>query len=117
LVSHVSVTVSPKGVSWKGETVNTTELVAEVAAKVGAPKTLCKKVVRAFVRRITQEVQTGNPVKVAGLGVFYRKLSKARTGRNPQTGEKVKVKEKLIPKFRAGKELKTRVRRGIKKPV
>jgi len=51
----------------------------------------------------------GGRVEICGLCSFYVKQYKAYTGRNPKTGEKVKIKPKKLPFFKCGKELKERV--------
>ncbi|MGH7102576.1 MAG: HU family DNA-binding protein, partial [Acetobacteraceae bacterium] len=54
----------------------------------------------------------GERVELRGFGAFTVKRRNARTGRNPRTGETVDVEEKLVPFFKAGKELREKVNRG-----
>lgn len=59
---------------------------------------------------ITEALKKGEEVSIAGFGVFATKQRKARTARNPRTGETVQVKATTVPRFRAGKGLKEAVK-------
>ena len=59
---------------------------------------------------ITGELKKGEEVSIAGFGVFITKQRKARTARNPRTGELVQVQATTVPRFRAGKALKEAVK-------
>jgi integration host factor subunit beta len=58
---------------------------------------------------MTTALENGDRVEIRGLCSFYVKQYKPYTGRNPKTGEKVQIKPKKLPFFKAGKELKDRV--------
>ena len=58
------------------------------------------------VDRLAKHLVKGNKVRIIGLGIFQVKRREARMGRNPQTGEAVKIKASKKVTFRAGKELK-----------
>jgi len=60
---------------------------------------------------LSETLARGDRVEVRGLCSFYVKKYEDYTGRNPRTGEKVKVKPKKLPFFKAGKELRVRVNR------
>jgi integration host factor subunit beta len=60
---------------------------------------------------MAQALARGDRVEIRGICSFYVKKYKGYTGRNPKTGEKVKIKSKKLPFFKAGKELKLRVNR------
>jgi len=66
-------------------------------------------VVDIFFDEMANSIAYGNRAEIRGLCSFYVKKYKAYTGRNPKTGEKVKIKPKKLPFFKCGKELKERV--------
>ncbi len=66
-------------------------------------------IVDIFFDEIANSLAKGNRVEIRGLCSFYVKKYKAYTGRNPKTGEKVKIRPKKLPFFKCGKELKERV--------
>ena len=67
------------------------------------------KVVEIFFESMSDALANGQRVEIRGLCSFYVKEYKSYTGRNPKTGEKVKIKPKKLPFFKCGKELKERV--------
>lgn len=85
---------------------NKAELVDIVADKVGHTKRDVSSVVEAVIDEIKRAVAKGDKVSLAGLGVFERSERKARTGRNPRTGEEIKIAASKVPKFKPGKALK-----------
>lgn len=58
---------------------------------------------------IASEIRKGNRVQITGFGTFESRKRKARKGRNPQTGEEIRIKATKYPAFKAGKGLKDRV--------
>jgi integration host factor subunit beta len=68
-----------------------------------------ERIVALFFDKISAALAQGDRVEIRGLCSFSVKKYKAYTGRNPKTGEKVKIKPKKLPFFKAGKELKERV--------
>lgn len=68
-----------------------------------------EKVVDAFFGGITNALVEGDRVELRGFGTFSVKERGARVGRNPRTGESVKVDEKRLPFFKTGKELRERL--------
>ncbi len=66
-------------------------------------------VVDLFFESMSEALARGDRVEIRGLCSFYVKEYKSYTGRNPKTGEKVKILPKKLPFFKAGKELKERV--------
>ncbi len=85
---------------------NKTQLVAAVAAKAGIEKKAADKAVNAVIDSITDGLVKEGKVQLIGFGTFEVKKRKAKTARNPQTGEKVKVKASKVPTFKAGSALK-----------
>ncbi len=68
-----------------------------------------ERVVNAILDGITDALARGERVELRGFGAFSVRHRPARTGRNPRTGESVAVKEKHVPFFKTGKELRERV--------
>ena len=88
---------------------NKAELVAAVAAKTGDTKKNAEEVVNAFVDVVTASLKKGEKVQLVGFGSFEVKKRAARKGRNPQTGEEIKILASKAPAFKAGKALKDAV--------
>lgn len=65
--------------------------------------------VDTFFNEMAMALSKGDRVEIRGLGSFHVRKYKAYTGRNPKTGEKVKIKPKKLPFFKCGKDLKDRV--------
>ena len=88
---------------------NKTELIAEVANKVGLSRKDAEKALRAVVETITEAVVKGDKVQLVGFGSFETKQREARTGRNPKTKETIEIPATRVPVFKAGKALKDAV--------
>lgn len=86
-----------------------TEMYAEIAEKAGVSKKEAKTVLEAFNDKIVEVLKKEKKVKLPGLGIFVVKLRKARTGRNPKTGETIQIPEKTVVKFRVAKDIKKQV--------
>lgn len=74
-------------------------------------------IVTTIFDEITAALARGERIELRGFGAFTVKRRDARTGRNPRTGVAVPVDEKLVPFFKAGKELRERVNRGKPAPT
>ena len=86
------------------------ELVEKVAAE--NPHLLqrdVEKIVATVFEEITEAIATGNRVELRGFGAFSSKKREERVGRNPRTGDSVKVEEKHVPFFKTGKNLRKRL--------
>lgn len=90
---------------------NKGDLINEVA-KVVSTKKEAQAVVDCVFSNITKALKKKDTVTMLGFGVFKVVKRKARTGRNPQTGEAIKIKAKNVLKFAAGKSLKDVVNSG-----
>jgi DNA-binding protein HU-beta len=66
----------------------------------------CEKVVNIFLDAMTVTLAQGEKVQLAGFGTFEVRERKAREGRNPSTGEAIKIAASKVPAFKAGKKLK-----------
>jgi integration host factor subunit beta len=71
-----------------------------------------ENIIDAILGEIADTVARGERVELRGFGAFSTKQRRARTGRNPRTGDKVPVTEKLVPFFRTGKEMRERLNRA-----
>lgn len=85
---------------------NKTELVAEIAKNTGLTKVDSDRVVEAFLNAIATTLKKGDDVRLVGFGTFSVSERKATEGRNPRTGETIKIAACKQPKFKAGKTLK-----------
>ncbi|HEY4474151.1 MAG TPA: HU family DNA-binding protein [Candidatus Paceibacterota bacterium] len=89
---------------------NKADLADKVHGVVGGTKTQADQVVETLIDTIIAALKKGDEVSIAGLGIFSTKMRPARTGRNPRTGESIKVPSMRVPKFRAAKGLKDAVK-------
>jgi len=71
-----------------------------------------ERIVTTIFEEITAALADGDRVELRGFGAFSVKERRARTGRNPRTGEAVSVDEKFIPYFKTGKQLRDRLNTG-----
>ena len=85
---------------------NKTELVAAMADQAGISKKDAEKALAAFTAVVTDELKKGEKVQLVGFGTFEVVERKEREGRNPQSGETMKIAASKAPKFKAGKALK-----------
>lgn len=86
------------------------ELVAALAANNQHLKASdVERMVDVILDEISGALARGDRVELRGFGTFSIRKREAREGRNPRTGAKVKVSEKVVPFFRAGKELRIRL--------
>lgn len=74
-----------------------------------------ERLVAVVLETVTQTLETGSRVELRGFGAFSVRQRRARSGRNPRTGEDVFVPEKHVPFFRTGKELGQRIDDSAKK--
>ena len=88
---------------------NKTELVAAIAEKTELSKADSEKALKAFIETVEGALKKGDKVQLVGFGTFEVKKTAARTGHNPRTGEKFKIKASKTPKFKAGKAFKDAV--------
>ena len=90
---------------------NKLELIQALKESNGLSKSEAATIVDLFFNEMANALARGDRVEIRGLCSFYVKKYKAYAGRNPRTGEKVKIKRKKLPVFKSGKELKERVDR------
>jgi DNA-binding protein HU-beta len=89
---------------------NKSDFVAKVASAAGISKAAAEKAVDAGIDAITSTLKKGGKVTFVGFGTFSVAKRKARTGRNPATGQKMMIPATKVPKFSAGKQLKDAVK-------
>ena len=92
-----------------------TELIEKIAAESGLTKKDAAKAFGATVDAITATLVAGEKVTVPGFGTFEVRARAARTGKNPRTGEPVKIAACKVPAYKAGKGLKEAVAASGKK--
>ena len=85
---------------------NKTELVSAMAEKADVTKKDAEKVLGAFIDVVGDALKKGDKIQLVGFGTFETRESAAREGKNPQTGEKIKIAACTVPAFKAGKALK-----------
>jgi DNA-binding protein HU-beta len=82
------------------------ELIERIAEKADVPKSEAQKHFEAFEEVVTEALKAGEEVQITGFGKFSVKERRAREGRNPQTGQKIKIAAQKVPSFSAGNALK-----------
>jgi len=90
--------------------VSKSELIEKVATQTDLSKKEVATVLESFLDTVTEEMRKGNKVTLTGFGIFQTSKRAARQGRNPQTGESIKIPATTLPKFKAGKGLKEAVK-------
>ena len=85
---------------------NKTELIERVALQADVPEAEARRYFEAFEGVVTEALRGGEEVRITGFGKFYVREQKAREGRNPQTGEKMRIAASRTPAFSAGNALK-----------
>lgn len=88
---------------------NKVELITKVAETMGTTKKAASEAVDAVFATISDAVVSGEDVKISGFGTFGITERAARTGRNPQTGESIKIAASKSPKFKAASAFKASV--------
>ena len=88
---------------------NKNDLIGAVAETSGLTRSDSVKAVEGVLSAITAALKAGDEVRLVGFGTFSVTKRKASTGRNPRTGEEMKIAASSSPKFKAGKVLKDAV--------
>jgi len=82
------------------------DLIDSIATKADIPKQKAEEIVNRVFDDIVGALKTGDKVNISGFGTFSVSERKARTGRNPKTGETIQIASSRAAKFKAGKTLK-----------
>ena len=88
---------------------NKTEFIERIAEEADVPASEAQRYFEAFEHVVTETLKGGDEVRITGFGKFSVKERKAREGRNPQTGQKIKIAAQKVPAFSAGNALKEAV--------
>lgn len=91
---------------------NKAQLIDAVALKTDLPKKVAGRALDAILESITEALVQDDSVSVVGFGTFHVKERAARVGRNPRTGEEIKIEAAKVPAFKPGKLLKQAVEEG-----
>ena len=103
---------------WQNDVDTRAELIAVLAAhfpSLTAEDSTAS--VKLITEAITDSLRSGGKVEIRGFGSFALNQRPARVGRNPKTGEEVMVSSRLVPHFKAGKELRERVDKATTREV
>ena len=90
----------------QGLLVNKTELIEHIAKNADISKAAATRALEATISAVKITLKKGNSVSLVGFGTFAVGKRAARIGRNPRTGDAIKIKAAKVPKFRPGKALK-----------
>ena len=88
---------------------NKTELITAMADQAGLSKKDTEKALKAFTDVVAEELRRDGKVQLVGFGTFEVSSRAAREGRNPRSGEVMKIAASKAPKFKAGKALRDMV--------
>jgi DNA-binding protein HU-beta len=88
---------------------NKADLIDKIAADARINKRQAGQAIASFVEGVTRSLKSGAKVTLVGFGTFSVSKRAARKGRNPKTGETVKIKAKKIAKFKASQELNAKM--------
>lgn len=88
---------------------NKSELVADIAKSADLSKVAAGNALDGTIEAIKKALKKNDTVALVGFGTFSVRERAARTGRNPKTGETIKIKASKVPAFKAGKALKDAV--------
>ena len=86
------------------------ELIQKMAKEAKLSKAQAARAVKSMLDGITTSLKKGKKVSFVGFGTFTVAKRKARTGRNPRTGESMQIAEARVPKFKPGKQLKMAIK-------
>jgi DNA-binding protein HU-beta len=88
---------------------NKAELVEKIAGDAKITKTQANAALASFTNAVQKTLKGGGKVTLVGFGTFSVTKRAARTGRNPSTGAAIKIKAKKVARFKAGKELSSKI--------
>ncbi|MEO7315662.1 MAG: HU family DNA-binding protein [Ginsengibacter sp.] len=88
---------------------NKAELIAKISDDAEITKTQANAALDSFTNAVTKTLKGGGKVTLVGFGTFSVSKRAARNGRNPQTGDVIKIKAKKVAKFKAGKQLASKI--------
>ncbi len=87
-----------------------TELIEKMSSQSGLTKADANRALDAMLDSVKAALKKNQKVTLVGFGTFYVNKRKARKGRNPRTGQEIKIPASKVPKFTAGKMLKDAIK-------
>lgn len=91
---------------------NKSELIEALAEKINVPIREAASITNTLIDTMSEALAKGDSIEIRGFGSFVVKEYDSYTGRNPKTGEKIKVSPKKLPFFKVGKDLREQVNRN-----
>jgi len=88
---------------------NKSELIEAIAQELDMPNRQASAILNTILETMMESLERGDSIEIRGFGSFVVKTYEPYTGRNPKTGQQIKVRPKKLPFFKVGKELKERV--------
>ncbi|MDD5758722.1 MAG: integration host factor subunit beta [Desulfobulbaceae bacterium] len=88
---------------------NKSELIEALANDLNLPTRQASSILNTILETMMESLERGDNIEIRGFGSFVVKTYEPYTGRNPKTGQQIKVRPKKLPFFKVGKELKERV--------
>jgi DNA-binding protein HU-beta len=88
---------------------NKAELIDKISKDAGLTKAQANEALDSFTNNVVGALKKGDRVTLVGFGTFSVSHRAARTGRNPQTGDALKIKARKVPRFKAGKAFSTKI--------
>lgn len=88
---------------------NKSELIKTISEDADISQAAAERALNSMMEAITKSVAKGDRVTLVGFGTFYSSKRAARIGKNPRTGEKIKIAAATVPKFSAGAAFKASV--------
>ena len=88
---------------------NKSELIEALAEKINMPMREAGSITNTLIDTMTEALANGDSIEIRGFGSFVVKEYTSYTGRNPKTGQRIKVSPKKLPFFKVGKELRESV--------
>ena len=89
---------------------NKSELIEIMASKANVTKQVAENLLNAFMGTVGDTLSNSGMITLVNFGTFYTSERSARDGHNPQTGEKIRIPSSRVVRFKAGKELKQKVK-------
>lgn len=89
---------------------NKADLIAKISKDADITKERANLAIDSLIEGVTKSLKKSGRVTLVGFGTFYTSKRKARTGRNPQTGQTIQIKAKRVARFKPGKELEKSVK-------
>lgn len=89
---------------------NKADVIAKIAKDASMSKAAAEKALNSFTDTVKSSLKKGQGITLVGFGTFGISKRAARTGRNPATGESIKISARKVPKFKPGQALKDAVR-------